>query len=62
MPRRSKLDLEAMRASLNVDCPHCHAALSPAEYMRLDSERLRCTKCGKDFEPPQRSGTPMRTN
>jgi hypothetical protein len=36
MPRRRKLDLEAIRASLNIECPHCHATLRPAEYMRLD--------------------------
>jgi hypothetical protein len=62
MPRRSKYDFEAMRASLNVECLRCHAALSPAEYMRLDWEQLRCTKLGKDFEAPQRPGVPMRTN
>jgi len=49
MPRRRKLDLEAIRASLNIECPRCHATLRPAEYMRIDSERLRCLKCKQDF-------------
>jgi hypothetical protein len=51
MPRRSKLSLEALRSVGNEECPHCHAILSPAEYLRLDSERLRRVKCGKDFIP-----------
>jgi DNA-directed RNA polymerase subunit RPC12/RpoP len=49
MPRRRKFDLEAIRASLDIECPHCHATLRPAEHMRLDSERLRCLKCKQDF-------------
>jgi ribosomal protein S27AE len=63
MPRRSKLNLEAIRSAGNVGCPHCNVILSPAEYLRLDSERLRCGKCGKDFIPPRKDGgTPMQTS
>jgi hypothetical protein len=28
MPRRSKLDLETIRAVANVECPHCHELLT----------------------------------
>ena len=44
MPRRSRYDLDAIRAASNLDCPHCHAVLNAAEYLRVDSERLRCSK------------------
>src|SRR5438270_13430558 len=53
MPRRSKYNLEAIRALSNVECPHCNVILSPADYLRLDSERLRCVKCGKDLYPAE---------
>jgi DNA-directed RNA polymerase subunit RPC12/RpoP len=59
MPRRRKLDLEAIRASLNIECPHCHETLRPAERMRLDSERLRCLKCKQDFVEHPKSGSPQ---
>jgi ribosomal protein S27AE len=62
MPRRSKLTLEAMRTVGNEDCPHCNAILSPSEYLRVDSERLRCGKCGKDFIPKAKNGPTMRTS
>lgn len=62
MPRRSKYNLEAIRAAGNVECPQCNATLSPADYLRLDGERLRCGKCGKDFAPKPKDGPTMRTS
>jgi DNA-directed RNA polymerase subunit RPC12/RpoP len=62
MPRRSKLNLEAIRSVGNVDCPHCNAILSPSEYLRLDNERLRCVRCGKDFVPQAKDGPTTRTS
>ena len=56
MPRRSKYNLDAIRAASNLDCPHCHADLNAAEYLRVDSERVRCVKCGADFVPETKSG------
>jgi hypothetical protein len=41
MPRRSKYDFEAMRASMNIECPNCSAILTPAEQIRVDSKRVR---------------------
>ena len=58
MARRRKLDLEAIRASLNIECPHCHAMLRPSERMRLDSDRLRCLKCKQDFMENAKGGRP----
>ena len=63
MPRQSKLSLDAMRSIGNEECPDCHAILRSAEYLRLDSERLRCVKCGKDFIPAKKGDGPlMRTS
>lgn len=62
MPRRSKLTLEAIRSVGNEECPNCRAILTRAEYLRLDSERLRCVKCWKDFIPARKDAPPMRTN
>jgi ribosomal protein S27E len=44
---RRKLDPEKIRASLNVQCTLCGAELLPSQQVRLDFERLRCTKCGR---------------
>lgn len=49
MPPRRKLDLEKIRAALNVRCPHCSVDLAPSERVRLDFEHLQCTKCGQTF-------------
>jgi hypothetical protein len=58
MPRRSKLSLEAIRGDET-----CTAILRPAEYLRVDSERLLCVKCGKDFIPARKGDGPlMRTS
>jgi len=57
-PSRS-LSLEAIRASLNIDCPHCHATLGPADWQMIDRERKRCLKCGQEFVPKPEE--PIRT-
>jgi ribosomal protein S27AE len=54
--RRGKYNLESIRSASNIECPHCNAILSPAEYLRLDGERLRCGKCDKDFIPERKAG------
>jgi predicted RNA-binding Zn-ribbon protein involved in translation (DUF1610 family) len=51
MPRRHKLDLEKISASLETLCPHCGARIGPEEYKRVDGEQLECPKCGKQFIP-----------
>jgi Zn-finger nucleic acid-binding protein len=48
MPR-SKIDLAKIRAALLTVCPLCHAELKPAEWMRVDGERIKCLKCGGVF-------------
>ncbi len=49
MPRRSKMDLAKLHASMDTTCPHCGFTISPAELVRIDSERVRCPSCRKDL-------------
>jgi len=51
MPRRSKFDLEKLRAASNVICPHCHMRISPERQQRVDWDHLKCPNCGKQFVP-----------
>ena len=62
MPKRRKLDLEFLLAASNIECPHCRAILTPADFLRLDSVRLRCKWCEGEFLAPQKSGSSMQTN
>jgi len=54
--RSRKLDLEQIRAALNVTCPHCGASLPPDKQMRIDFEHLRCPECGQTFMPERKVG------
>jgi ribosomal protein S27E len=47
VPRRSKFDPEKIRASMNVTCLLCGASIPPDQQMRIDFERMKCTKCAK---------------
>jgi hypothetical protein len=50
MPR-GKINLEKIRASLTITCPHCKAILTPADWQRVDSEQVKCNWCGGLFIP-----------
>jgi len=60
MGGKRSMSLEAVRASLNIECPHCHHSITPAERMHIDTEHIRCPKCQKEFVPkgPEK---PIRT-
>ena len=45
MPRRRNSDLEKIRASLDVTCPHCSARIAPEEQKRVDWDHIRCPRC-----------------
>jgi predicted RNA-binding Zn-ribbon protein involved in translation (DUF1610 family) len=55
MPGRRKVNLDKVRASLNTICMECGYSIPPSEVQTLDSQRLKCPKCGKDFVPAKRS-------
>jgi hypothetical protein len=51
MPTQNCLSLDAIRELLNMECPHCHNKITPAERQTLDTEEIRCPKCRKAFVP-----------
>jgi len=51
MPRRGKLDLEKIRASLATECPYCGHSITPAERTHIDTEHLECPRCHRRFIP-----------
>jgi len=48
---RGKINLEAIRASLNTICTECGYSIAPSEIMRIDFYRMKCPKCGAVFDP-----------
>ena len=51
MPTHNSLSLDAIRELLNMECPHCHNKITPAERQTVDTEEIRCPKCRKAFVP-----------
>ena len=54
MPRRGKIDLEIIRASLAIICPHCSASIEPEVQKRLDAETMECPLYGEKFRPDKK--------
>jgi ribosomal protein S27AE len=50
MPRKQKINLEKVRASLNTLCPKCGYAITPDKIRRIDFERMECPECGERFK------------
>jgi predicted RNA-binding Zn-ribbon protein involved in translation (DUF1610 family) len=48
--QKNKINRAKVLAALNTICPFCGVSISPAEIVRVDSERMRCPKCGHVFE------------
>jgi uncharacterized CHY-type Zn-finger protein len=46
-----RINLERVQASLDVICPKCEKAISPAEIKRVDFEKMECPACGERFAP-----------
>jgi predicted RNA-binding Zn-ribbon protein involved in translation (DUF1610 family) len=53
--RRNKLDLTKIHASLDAICTGCGYSIPPNEQVRIDSERMRCPKCGNEFKQQKKS-------
>jgi predicted RNA-binding Zn-ribbon protein involved in translation (DUF1610 family) len=51
MPRKEKINLAKLLASLNTTCQKCGYSNPPEEIRRIDSERMECPKCGEQFIP-----------
>jgi len=51
MPRKGKINLDKIKASLSIACTKCGYGIEPAELKRIDTEHIRCPKCGAAFVP-----------
>jgi predicted RNA-binding Zn-ribbon protein involved in translation (DUF1610 family) len=49
MPKRGRIDLTKVRASLASVCPTCGYEITPAEVQRVDGQSVRCPKCSAIF-------------
>ena len=49
--QKNKINRAEVMATLNTVCPKCGNSISPAQIMRIDSERMRCPECGAVFAP-----------
>jgi len=56
MPRKDKINLEKIKASLFTLCTECGYKIQPAEERRLDFDHLRCPKCDAAFIPGKPKG------
>ena len=50
MPRKQKINLEKVLASLNTVCPKCECSITPDKIRRIDFERMICPECGERFK------------
>jgi ribosomal protein S27AE len=55
MPKKQKINLAKVLASLNTTCEKCGYSIPPEEIRRIDSERMECPKCGERFIPVAKS-------
>ena len=51
VPKRGKIDIEKIRASLNTPCPECGHNITPAERQYLSSGKIICPQCKLIFSP-----------
>jgi len=51
MPRKEKINLEKIKASLFTLCTECGYKIPPSEERRINSDQMRCPKCGAGFIP-----------
>lgn len=55
MPRKLKINLEKVLASLNTLCPKCGYQIPPNETRRTSFTEMKCPKCKAVFVPGQKS-------
>jgi ribosomal protein S27AE len=49
MPRKQKINLEKVLASLNAHCPKCGCTITPDKIRRVDFDYIVCPECGQRF-------------
>jgi predicted RNA-binding Zn-ribbon protein involved in translation (DUF1610 family) len=51
MPKKQKINLAKVMASLNTVCPKCGCSIPTEKRVRVDWERLQCPECGERLVP-----------
>ncbi len=46
---KNRINHAKVKAALDTACPSCGSVISPAEILLVDSENMRCPKCGNIF-------------
>jgi hypothetical protein len=54
-PRKQKINLEKVRASLDTICTKCGEAITPDKLSRIDPYRVECPVCHEPFAPKKQS-------
>jgi predicted RNA-binding Zn-ribbon protein involved in translation (DUF1610 family) len=47
MPKSRKVNLEKVRASLDLVCSKCGGVIAPADVRHIDFDRIECPPCGE---------------
>ena len=47
MPQKQKINREKVNAALNTQCSKCGCLITPAQILRVDSQRMKCPECGE---------------
>jgi len=51
MQYRRKINLEAIRATLDLICPKCQAEIEPSQILRINFEEIKCPHCDSRVKP-----------
>lgn len=63
MPKKQKINLAKVLASLNTTCPKCAYSIPPNERRHVDFEYIECPKCKERFVPvASRTRRPLLTS
>jgi hypothetical protein len=60
MPSRKKIDMEKVRASLNIICPKCGRIIEPQDIKRVSWEEILCPDVGNRFDVRKRDNLRKR--
>jgi ribosomal protein S27AE len=50
VPKKQKINLEKVLASLNTLCPKCGCSIEPARIRRVSFDEMVCPACGARFK------------
>ena len=62
MPKKKKINLGKVLASLNTICPKCKYSIPSSERQHADTEHILCPKCGEHFAPVASPSSMVRTH